>query len=75
MPKTNVNMTQSKLRRFSDYVRGELRRRHEPQDRLADYLNMSRSSLTLRLNGKIEWTLKDFFNTLEYFKADINEII
>lgn len=75
MPRTNVNQCQTKYRRFNDWVRGELKTRHDNQGNLAQYLNLSRSSLTLRLLGKVEWTFKEVLNTAEYFGVDIAEII
>ena len=74
MPRTLVNKTQYKYSRFNDFVRGELKRRHQNLNALADYLNMSRSSLSLRLLGQVEWTFKEVLNTLEYLEVDIKEI-
>lgn len=75
MPRTNVNKCQTQYRRFNDWVRSELKLRHDNQGNLARYLNLSRSSLTLRLLGKVEWTFKEVLNTAEYFGVDIAEII
>ena len=75
MPRTLVNKTQYRYSRFNDFVRGELKRRHQNLNTLADYLNMSRPSLSLRLLGEVEWTFKEVLNTLEYLEVDINEII
>lgn len=74
MPRTNVNKTETKYRRFNDFVRGEMKRRRQNLGMLADYLNMSRSSLSLRLLGQVEWTFKEFLETLEYLEVDISEI-
>lgn len=63
------------LRLFNDYVRGELRRRNETQEGLAAYLDVNRSTLSYRLNGKIEWSLRDALKTCEYFGTDLSEII
>ncbi len=74
MPRTLVDKTQYRYSRFNDFVRGELKRRHQNQDMLADYLNMSRPSLTYRLLGEVEWTFREVLNTLEYFGIDTSEI-
>ena len=75
MPKTNVNRIAIQYRRFNDWVRGELKYRHMNQAELAEYLNLSRSSLTLRLLGKVEWTFKEVLNTCEFFDRTLEEIL
>lgn len=75
MPRTLVNKTQYRYSRFNDFVRGELKRRHQTLNALADYLNMSQSSLSLRLLGQVEWTFKEVLETLEYFEIDLCEIL
>ncbi len=75
MPRTNVDKPKTQYRQFNDFVRGELRRRHQSQDKLAQYLNMSRPSLTYRLLGEVEWTFLEVLNTLEFFGIEINEIL
>ena len=75
MPRTNVNQCQAQYRRFNDWVRGELKLRHDSQENLAQYLNLNRKSLYKRLSGKVEWTFKEVLNTAEYFGVDIAEII
>ena len=74
MPRTKVDLTGYKYRRFNDYVRGELKRKHKSQEMLANYLNMKRPSLTLRLLGKVEWTFREVLDTLEYLETEITEI-
>ena len=75
MPRTNVDKVATNYRRFNDFVRGELRRRKIRQDSLAEYLNVSRSTITNRLNGNIEWSLRDAFKTIEFLGADLTEIL
>ena len=74
MPRTNVDRPKTQYRRFNDFVRGELKRRHQSQDKLAEYLNMSRPSLSYRLLGEVEWTFLEVLKTLEYFGIEISEI-
>ena len=62
------------LRHFNDFVRGELRRRNETQEGLAAYLDVNRSTISYRLNGKVEWTLKDAFKACEYFETTLEEV-
>ena len=75
MPRTNVNRVATKYRRFNDWLRGELRRRKMKQEELADYLNIGRSTLTLRLNGTIEWSFRDVLKVLDYFEVDFEEVL
>lgn len=63
------------IRHFNDFVRGEIRDRNETQEGLASYLNVSRSTLSYRLSGKVEWSLRDFLRTAEYFGMDPRELI
>lgn len=63
------------LRHFNDFVRGELRRRNETQEGLAAYLDVNRSTLSYRLNGKIEWSLRDALKACEYFGVTLEEIL
>lgn len=74
MPRTLVNKTQYKYSRFNDFVRGEMKRRHESLNALADYLNLSRSSVSYRLLGEVEWTFKEVLDTLEYLETDFADI-
>ena len=75
MPRTKVDIPKTLYRKFNDWVRGELKRRHQTQNSLAEYLNISRSSLTLRLLGQVEWSFLEVLNTMEYFGVDIAEIL
>ena len=70
MARQTVDATSSKLRRFSDWVRGELRRQKKNQAELAYYIGTDQSGLSLRLNGKRQWSLKEYFGVLEFFDAD-----
>lgn len=73
MARQTVDATASKLRKFSDWVRGELRRQKKNQAQLASYIGTDQPGLSLRLNGKRTWTLKEYFDTLEFFEAEEKE--
>ena len=70
MPRTLVDKTSYMISRFNDFVRGELSRQKLSQQNLADYLGMSRSSVTLRLNGEVKWTIEEVLETLEFLGVD-----
>lgn len=75
MPRTNVDKVGTYYRRFNDFIRGELHRKKIKQDALADYLNVNRSTITNRLNGRIEWSLRDAFKAAEFLDVDLKEIL
>ena len=75
MPRTNVNKVAKQVRTFSDFVRGELDRRGLTQNDLAEYLNASQPTVSLRLRGLSEWPLRDALEVCEYFETSIEEII
>ena len=67
MPRVSLNKSEYEQNRFSDFVRGELRRSKRKQEELATYLNIPRPSLTCRLNGKTDWRLKEVIDTCSFF--------
>ena len=73
MPRTMVDKTSYMISRFNDYVRGELKRRRKPQQALADYLGISRPSLSLRLLGEVKWTMEEVLETFEFLEFDTLE--
>lgn len=74
MARQTVDITASKMRKFCDWVRGELRRQQKKQSELASYIGTDQSGLSLRLSGKRTWTLKEYFDTLEFFDAEEKQI-
>lgn len=74
MPKTNTDQVTVRYRRFNNFVRGELRARHLKHEDLANYLGIERSTLTARLLGRIEWSLRDALRVLEFFGCGFDEI-
>lgn len=67
MGKRTVEDTAKKVRRFNDWIRGELKRQKKNQTELAYYIGTDQSGLSLRMNEKRTWTLKEYFNVLEFF--------
>lgn len=59
MPKLRETETDREANRFRDWVRGECRRQHISQKRLADELLISDVSMTRRLNGEINIPLEE----------------
>ena len=75
MPKTNVDKVGRDLRNFNYGLRGLMKREKVSQETLAKYLNISRVSMTHRITGRTEWSLKDAFKVCEYFDTSLEEII
>ena len=75
MARRTVDTTGTKVRRFNDWLRGEMRRQKKNQEELAYYIGIDRSGLSLRMNGKRAWKLKEYFDTLEFLgkKAEDGE--
>ena len=67
MGRRTVEDTATKVRRFNDWIRGELKRQNKNQTELAYYIGTDQSGLSLRMNEKRTWTLKEYFNVLEFF--------
>lgn len=75
MVRASCDITGTQIKRFNDFVRGELRRRNLKQDALADYLGVTRSTLSYRLCGKVKWLFEDVLDTCQFFDKPIEEII
>ena len=59
------NSIDKKYRELNDYIRGEMRRKKISQEKAANWLNISRASLSYRINGKIEWSLREILSLFE----------
>lgn len=70
MPRTNIDIVSIQYRKFNDFVRGELARQNYTQLDLAELLGLDRSSISLKLNGKVEWSLRESLKTLEFLNAE-----
>ena len=73
MTRQTLDVTSSKLRKFNDWIRGELRRQKKNQTELATFVGIDQSGLSLRLCDKRAWTLKEYFNVLEFFGVSDDE--
>ena len=75
MPRTNVDMTGRYIRRFNDWLRGEMKRKKVNQTVLAEYLHIAQQTLSLRMCGVSEWPFRDVLEVCEYFGTDLANII
>lgn len=69
MPKVYLSIEERECNRFSDFVRGELRRKGLTHNDLAKELCLSQVAVTARINGRTAWSLKDIITTLNYLGA------
>ena len=69
MPRVYLTTEERECRRFSDFVRGELKRQGKRHRDLADYLNTSQVNVTYKINGKVAWSLSDIILALEFLKS------
>jgi len=69
MPRVYLTNEERECRRFSDFVRGELKRQGKRHKDLADCLNISQVAATKKINGKSIWSLSDIVQTLEFLHS------
>lgn len=74
MSKTNVDKVGTEYKKFNNWLRGELKERHIRQKELADYLNIEPSTLSMRLNGQIEWLFRDVLEVLYFLGVGFDEV-
>lgn len=70
MPKLRPTPEQRECNRFSDFVRGELKRQGKKHSDLADELNLSQPTVTQKINGKVVWTLPEIIQTVVYLNTE-----
>lgn len=68
MPRVNLNTTQREVRKFSDYVRGQLSRTKTKQSELADFVGISQQGLSMRILGKVDWKLNEVIDIISFFE-------
>lgn len=66
MPKVYLSTEKRECNQFSDFVRGELKRQKKQHADLAYELNLSRASVTNKINGKISWSLQEVIQTVHF---------
>jgi transcriptional regulator with XRE-family HTH domain len=57
--------TTKTYRQINDFIRGELARQKISQEELAYRLCMKQQSVSQRLNGKVEWSLKEIIDVYD----------
>lgn len=70
MPRVYLSIEERECRRFSDFVRGELKRQGKLHRDLADELGLPRDAVTRRLSNKRRWTLEEIVQTISYLDTE-----
>ena len=73
MPAVCLDPVQRDINRFSDWVRGELRRQDKTQEELAREIGITQGVLSLKLAGKCTWTLEDYYRAIRYLGGQKGE--
>ena len=66
-------MAKKKEIKFPELL-SEMARRGESQEELARVLGMSRSTLYMRMTGKVEWTIGDIERLCEHYNKDYYQL-
>lgn len=70
MPRVYLTTEERECRRFSDFVRGELKRQQKRHSDLADVLNLNQPTVTKKINGKVTWTLPEIIQTIYFLNVE-----
>ena len=70
MPKLRLTTEERECNRFSDLIRGELKRQGKRHADLADELNLPTVAVTNRLNGKTRWTLPEMVTAVVFLNTN-----
>lgn len=70
MPKVYLSIEERECNRFSDFIRGELKRQKKRNSDLAYELNLSPGSITQKLNGSVKWSLPEIIQALNYLDSE-----
>ena len=59
-----------KYEQFNDFIRGELKRRKLSQASVAHWLNLPQTSISQRLSGTTDWTLREIMSLFELMEIE-----
>lgn len=59
-----------KYQQFNDFLRGELLRKKISQEKVARWLNLSQQSVSKRLLGETEWTVREIMSLYELMEIE-----
>lgn len=59
------NASDRTYKQLNDFIRGELKRKKIKQEDVAFRLNLQQGSISQKLNGKVEWTLREIIIVYE----------
>ena len=59
------NKSDRTYKQLNDFIRGEMKRKKIKQEDVAYRLNLQQASISQKLNGKVEWTLREIIIVYE----------
>lgn len=75
MARTNLDKVGTQYRRFTGWLLGEMARKKVDQTTLATYLGVTRATFGHLIHGQSEWRFKQVLELVDYFEADLTEIL
>lgn len=70
MPRVYITTEKRECDRFSDFVRGTLKRKGLRHKDLADELGITQVAVTKRINGATRWTLPEMIQTIMFLDTE-----
>ena len=64
------NSSDKTYKQFNNWLRGELKERKIKQEDVAYRLNLQQGSISQKLNGKVEWTLREVIIIYEMLEIE-----
>lgn len=64
------NSSDRTYRQLNDWLRGELKRKGIKQEDVAYRLNLQQASISQKLSGKVEWTLREIIIVYEMLEIE-----
>lgn len=64
------NESDKTYRQLNDWLRGELKRKGIKQEDVAYRLNLQQASISQKLSGKVEWTLREIIIVYEMLEIE-----
>lgn len=64
------NSSDRTYKQFNNWLRGELKEKKIKQEDVAYRLNLTQQSISQRLNGKVDWTLREIIVVYEMLEIE-----
>ena len=64
------NTADRTYKQLNDFIRGEMKRKKIKQEDVAYRLNLQQATISQKLNGKVEWTLREIIIVYEMLEIE-----